>query len=220
MSQMEAILSETLRSGDVLARYSDSQFVVLLPACTCESCQLVAGRVRERFQTCSMKPHVQVRTDCEELMWEGDNTAGKAVRGDYFPLNMLRVCVEQRSDDISGRIVSPLLSEELPFFGLVDLLLKMDKLFDAAGYPQAFQKKRSLAAKEESGNAYRGRPKARMDPERIGEQHGRQGTFDILVSSRRNAGWQGRVYGEDGRMCGAFDGELDLLALLVGQKTD
>lgn len=65
MNQVEDILKEALRIGDVAARYSDSQYVVLLPTCTYESCLLVADRVLKRFQ--SKNKRVMIKTDFEEV---------------------------------------------------------------------------------------------------------------------------------------------------------
>lgn len=65
MGQLEEILKEALRIGDVAARYSDSQFVVLLPTCTYENCVQVAGRIMKRFQ--DKNKRVVMKTDFEEV---------------------------------------------------------------------------------------------------------------------------------------------------------
>lgn len=67
MNQIESVLREALRIGDVAARYSDSQYVVLLPACTYESCVLVADRIVKRFQDINTGKKVIVKTDFEEV---------------------------------------------------------------------------------------------------------------------------------------------------------
>ncbi len=50
MDRMESVLRESLRIGDVASRYSDSQYLVLLPACTYEAGQMIAGRIIGRFE--------------------------------------------------------------------------------------------------------------------------------------------------------------------------
>jgi GGDEF domain-containing protein len=42
---LEETIRESLRVGDVAARYSDSQFILLLPSCTRELAMLVSNRL-------------------------------------------------------------------------------------------------------------------------------------------------------------------------------
>lgn len=68
MNQMEEVLREFLRIGDVAARYSDSQFVVLLPTCTYENCLMVSERIIKHFQDKNKGRRVFVKTDFEEVI--------------------------------------------------------------------------------------------------------------------------------------------------------
>lgn len=47
---LERVLRRYLRSGDVVAQYSPTQYIVLLPACTYESGVMIAQRIKKRFQ--------------------------------------------------------------------------------------------------------------------------------------------------------------------------
>lgn len=67
MDVMEGTLKEVLRIGDVAARYSDSQYVVLLPTCTYESCCRVSERILKRFLDRNKSKRVTVKTDLEEV---------------------------------------------------------------------------------------------------------------------------------------------------------
>lgn len=67
MNQVEDALKEALRIGDVAARYSDSQFVVLLPTCTYENCPVIAERILKRFQDKAKNKRVMIKTDFEEV---------------------------------------------------------------------------------------------------------------------------------------------------------
>lgn len=67
MTQMETVLKETLRIGDVGARYSDSQYVVLLPTCTYESCVRVSERVVKKFLEKKNTKRIVVKVDFEEV---------------------------------------------------------------------------------------------------------------------------------------------------------
>lgn len=66
MNQLENVLVESLRIGDVASRYSDSQFVVLLPACTYECGLLVINRLLNRFSTVCSK-RIRVQADLQEV---------------------------------------------------------------------------------------------------------------------------------------------------------
>lgn len=132
-----------------------------------------------------------------------------------YPVNMFRVCIDTHKEDISGRVHSPICVEEIVFTGIGELLLKMDKLFDSIGYPQAFQNKRSFENREQLSNAYKGIPKAVREPEGILKQVGQCCTYDIAVVSRRNTSWQGIIYDVDGLEQGKFNCEVELMEKLT-----
>lgn len=67
MKQLEGVLIESLRLGDVAARYSDSQFVILLPTCSYESCLLVAKRILARFEQLNAGKYFDLKVDYEEV---------------------------------------------------------------------------------------------------------------------------------------------------------
>lgn len=133
-----------------------------------------------------------------------------------YPINRFRVCIDSGEGDVRGRVYSPLCTEEIPFTGIGELLLKMDKLFDSMGYPQAFQDKRSFENSKKTDNLYRGIPKALRDSESILEKSGEHCTYDIAVESRRYTSWQGMIYDTKGCEQGSFHGEMELLEKLTG----
>lgn len=128
-------------------------------------------------------------------------------------MNSFRVCVDGQENDIFGRVYSPLSARELSFDGIEQLLVKMDRIFDEAGYPQSFQDKRSFDDTE--GNHYQGRPQRCLDEEIILQAAGKTGTYDVLVDSRRNASWQGKVTRLPGGEVFVFLGEMELLKYLL-----
>lgn len=67
MSRLKTTLGKVLRIGDVAARYSDSQFIVLLPTCTYESSVMVAKRVLEYYSTIDKSKKVRIKTEFEQL---------------------------------------------------------------------------------------------------------------------------------------------------------
>lgn len=68
MEQLAEVLKTVLRIGDVAARYSDSQYVILLPVCTRESCCGVAERIIKHFQEKNKGKKLAVETEYEEIM--------------------------------------------------------------------------------------------------------------------------------------------------------
>lgn len=67
MQILEELLRRTLRTGDVVAQYSNTQYVVLLPACDYESTQLVADRIERQFRTEAGKRRLILQFEVEEV---------------------------------------------------------------------------------------------------------------------------------------------------------
>ncbi len=68
MEQMLESIKSTLRIGDVVAQYSDCQYVILLPTCTYESSMLVANRILSDFRSRSDRnSRIAVKTEYEEV---------------------------------------------------------------------------------------------------------------------------------------------------------
>lgn len=131
-----------------------------------------------------------------------------------FPLNGIRICIDNKDSNMEGRAYSPLWKACITFCGLEELLLKADKVFDEKGYPQAFQEKRSFLGKKCRPAAFRGLPSPETDEKTILSQQGMLETYDIVVESRRNTSWQGCVY-KAGKKIGDFCGELELIGCLL-----
>lgn len=67
MGQIEKTLKRTLRIGDVAAKYSDSQYVILLPTCTYESTVAVSQRIIAGFKGLQKGKKVTIKTDMEQV---------------------------------------------------------------------------------------------------------------------------------------------------------
>ncbi len=131
-----------------------------------------------------------------------------------YPPNRFRVCIDDATADLLGRIYSPLSESELKFVEFRELILQMDALFDRTGYPQSFQEKRSFKKAIVPNAAYRGVPITDVTYQEMQQYHGELATLDILVESRRNASWQGLVFSLDGQCLGEYDGEWGLIDLI------
>ena len=135
-----------------------------------------------------------------------------------FPANGIRICVDEYHErDLSGRIYSKLMPQPLVFQNCGEMLLKADSMFDEKGYPQAFQRKRTFSEKKGCRN-YCARPPEFLTDRYIQEKEGRRGTFDVIVHTRKKAGWQGyfRNVSDSGKTV-EFRSELEMLKLLDGK---
>ena len=131
-----------------------------------------------------------------------------------YPVNGIRVCIDREGETLAGRFYSKMMEMEIRFESSNQMLLKADRLFDRCGYPQRFMEARSFQKKAEITSRYQA-PKSVISDEAILEKQGACCTVDVIVQSRRKAGWQGIVCQPDGRMIDRFESELELLKLLT-----
>lgn len=140
------------------------------------------------------------------------------IDGRVYPMNAIRVCIDEENGDLKGRIYSKMSAKPLRFRNCTEMFLIADQLFDECGYPQTFQEKRSF--QDETSTAHYARPKVRREDEEVMKQCGVCRTVDILVRSRRRAGWQGVLSCEDARPPMEFQSEMELLKYLaMARKT-
>lgn len=67
MEILEKLLRKYLRVGDVVARYSSSQFIVMLPLCTYESAVEVTERIKKRFKGSIRQRRLELLCELEAL---------------------------------------------------------------------------------------------------------------------------------------------------------
>lgn len=73
MESLEKVINESLRVGDVAAKYSDSQFIILLPTCTEDLAALVANRIVAKFYSIHKKYEmIRVKMNIEEVSVNGE----------------------------------------------------------------------------------------------------------------------------------------------------
>jgi DNA-binding SARP family transcriptional activator len=68
MDRLENILLTRLRSGDVISRYSGSQFIVLLPTCQYETAKMVMERIRTAYFDTKKKSKVRLSYSLQEMI--------------------------------------------------------------------------------------------------------------------------------------------------------
>lgn len=75
MVALEETIKDSLRVGDVAAKYSDSQFILLLPTCNYEYAMIVANRIISKFHEKAEKfKNLKILVDIEKV-----STSGKLV---------------------------------------------------------------------------------------------------------------------------------------------
>ena len=127
-----------------------------------------------------------------------------------FPVNMIRLCIDEDGDGLRGRAYNKMLLAPLLFVEYSEMLLRMDDLFETVGYPQAFHARRTFCGP----GKLRGSicmPERMMEDREMNKQRGSRHTFDIIVQSRRQSSWQGLLMGPDRTSVKKFRSEMDLL---------
>ena len=136
----------------------------------------------------------------------------------YFPANLIRICLDKEDEvNVEGRVYSKLSPEPVFFKSCEEFILETDRIFDRAGYPQAFQDKRRFRGQEACA-PYSAHPRLYLTDEEIGRQRGAVWTRDVIVAARRGNSWQGILLGEDVRREMTFDGEMKLMEYLFFRR--
>jgi len=115
-------------------------------------------------------------------------------------------------------LYSQYLEEPYEFSSLVGMMGKMEDIFDAKKFPQAFLRPRTFMDNKVKPQ------KARFFSQRIRADNGHSildgakcygvCTFDIHVRFRKNASWQGRILWVEKDLTREFLSELDMLKLM------
>lgn len=142
----------------------------------------------------------------------------KAGRGQkiYFPANAVAVCVDTKTaSGFSGRVYSTMLEEGMQFRDFPELMLNLDELFDAQGYPQSYQIKRSFLENARKPAGFCGNPPQKLPAEEVIRQKGVVATLYMVVATRKSTSWQGEIWDYKGRKIGSFSSDLELLKLFI-----
>lgn len=67
MDLMQQVLLSSLRTGDVISKYSASQFIVMLPTCQYETATMVMERIQEKFYESDKKRKLVIRYSVDEI---------------------------------------------------------------------------------------------------------------------------------------------------------
>ena len=105
--------------------------------------------------------------------------------------NAVVLCIDAYDDDLRGYKYDLYHTEADPFHSELEMLLKMEKLYDDLNFPfpgnneRYFNKKGTVVMKEKLEKV--------MKDDDLLEMHGDLGTFIVRVQHRQNSSWQGRI---------------------------
>lgn len=68
MNQLQNTLQNSLRTGDVMTRYSHNQFLIMLQGCQYENAQMVMRRIETRFYAVKRRAKVNLQYSLDEMM--------------------------------------------------------------------------------------------------------------------------------------------------------
>ena len=112
--------------------------------------------------------------------------------------NGVVICIRENNDaELAGEFYHSYSTEPVPFQGIGQMTLRMEKLFDWLHFPYPGTNSRSFLpvkqpAEKENNNNPPERKKI-MSDEMLLTKHGEIGTFIVRVQHRQNSSWQGRI---------------------------
>lgn len=124
----------------------------------------------------------------------------------------LRICVDDMTEArFSGRVFGQRLREPITFSDLNTFVAQVDALLDTQRFPQAYQQIRSFTDRESPAVPAVMDKGELSDLGTVNAAEGAVMTFSLLILSRQNACWQGRVDWLDGSPQTAFASALELI---------
>ena len=215
MEQMQEVVIDSLRAGDVLTRYSANQYLIMLPACPYENAKMVMERILRNYEKVRRRAKVRMQYSLREM-----ETVTEGSHGD--PLcnpSTLRVLVDgldAGKKEMSGSVAGIALDRNYPFGGTGEFIHLIDELLNRIGKPQPSRLSRSFG-REEKYISYNASPEVYRGVEEISAESGKLATYDVEFRSRAYSTLQGLLYGE-GHNGTPFSSELELVSLLCGNK--
>ena len=129
--------------------------------------------------------------------------------------NLVNVCIDDNENgDLSGRMYCCYCEDAIPFFGIVELLRNMEKLFDAISFPQASTRTRLFLQNQDADVKRVEPPKKVITQEEIIRNTGKKGTFVTSVRFRQNATWQGDVFWVEQENLHKFNDSMEFIRII------
>lgn len=219
----DSILS-SLRSGDVVTRYSRTQYVIMLPACKYETGEKVMKRIFDDFEgKRGSGRYVHPFTLREMPGTQGENIPVQNSTGS----DSLRICVDHRSGtgDFGGHVTGAAVKDPVSFEGTAEFFSAVNRILDDMGRPQTNSVQRrfsvdsrrsddsgkeSSSGSEVSDVSWQYAPPLYHTAEEIRDDKGKLATFNIRFFGRNNSTWQGTIFDDEGDEA-PFVSELDMM---------
>lgn len=212
MAQMKACILSTLRTGDVVARYSRTQFVVLLPACQYETGEAVMNRIFAKFDRQKGSDRYRRCFTLREVLGTSKEVAFPAANKNSA--SALHVCIDDWRPDgeCAGHISGVAVRTPVPFESALTFVREVNRILDEMGRPKtnAIPRKFKKEKRGEMAIDWQYAPMRYHTPEAIAKDNGALKTFDIQFSGRNQNTWQGTLFDDAGHEA-AFVSELDLV---------
>ena len=111
--------------------------------------------------------------------------------------NGVVICIRENNDgELAGEFYHSYSTEPVPFQGIGQMTLRMEKLFDWLHFPYPGTNSRSFLPAKRPAEKENNNPPERkkiMSDEMLLTKHGEIGTFIVRVQHRQNSSWQGRI---------------------------
>ena len=134
----------------------------------------------------------------------------------FFSPNLVTICVvDIKEGDFSGELWHQYATRPVTFRGAMELLFRMEDLFDEWNFPQRSTQCRSFKQlpekQDRTPNFKRGK---KMNLHNVQDKRGKQGTFIVQVQYRQNSSWQGQVIWAEENKREHFRSALELMKLM------
>ncbi len=124
-----------------------------------------------------------------------------------------RICIDEYQDGrMRGRLYNNYYAEPIVFENVIQLLKKMEAIFDRFEHPQKTMEPRKFGNKRRNPEKIIGQDA--LMQRKPQEANGKVATFHVRVIFRKNASWQGIVCWVDGEKRENFRSVLELLMLM------
>ena len=121
---------------------------------------------------------------------------------------------------LKGELHSRYLEEPFIFVDLVQMIHKMEEIFDTNGFPQAFLSPRTFKSGKRDNMIKDAERKDTMSGMQPNDTEISRCTFEINVRFRQNATWQGQILWAEKNMRQNFRSVLEMLKLMDEALTD
>ena len=107
--------------------------------------------------------------------------------------NGVVLCINGSNEgDLSGVFYHSYSTESVPFSGIGQMVLRMEKLYDYLRFPYPGTNSRTFGEEKKLTRMTEERKKV-MSDDALLSKHGDIGTFIVRVQHRQNSSWQGRI---------------------------